>query len=208
MKPEPTPRGRSSSCCGRFGRGPWRGVPGAGWPKKRRKNSCISSSISPLPPPRCATFSTVRMLTTDGPTWSTRSVKSGSVRVCACTDSTGRKVAPAVSASAKASRPERSLCPSTLNIIGCLSKRTELQITTEAMSTRRRLGSARTPARRQRIARQRVRARLWAKALSVCCGTSPTAVSHQSLAGAGSRRRIALVAPMVSTPSPGVRVGS
>jgi len=36
--------------------------------------------------------------------------------------STGRKLAPAVSASAKAKTPERSLCPSTLKIIGFLSK--------------------------------------------------------------------------------------
>ncbi|MNV73629.1 hypothetical protein D3C71_1667920 [compost metagenome] len=43
---------------------------------KRRKNSNISSSM-PLALPRAVAFSTVRMLTTEGPTWSTKSVKSG-----------------------------------------------------------------------------------------------------------------------------------
>ena len=87
MKPEPTPRGRSSSGWGRLGRC-WRwplGGVGMGTPKKRRNSSCISSSgPSPPLPGRVALRSMVRMLTTEGPTCSTKSVKSGRVRFCAC----------------------------------------------------------------------------------------------------------------------------
>jgi hypothetical protein len=49
------------------------------------------------------TFSSVRMFTTEGPTCSTRSVKSGSARDCAAAGCTGTSVAMAVSASAPAS---------------------------------------------------------------------------------------------------------
>ena len=86
MKPEPTPLGCSSSGAGRLERGAWRGILGMGRPK-RRKNSSISSSPGPPGAARGTTFSSVRMLTTDGPTISTKSVKSGKVRtwaVAAC----------------------------------------------------------------------------------------------------------------------------
>ena len=96
-KPEPTPRGCSSSCCcGRFGWGDgcWRGTLGIGRPK-RRKNSNISSWPPPSGPPLGATFSRVRIFTTDGPTCSTRSVKSGKVRCCACAALNGTKATTA-----------------------------------------------------------------------------------------------------------------
>jgi hypothetical protein len=84
MKPEPTPRCWGSSS-------PWpppRGAPrppGSGMPK-RRKNSSMLGSMPP--PPGAAELrplrSRVRMLTTDGPTFSTSSEKSGnSARACA-----------------------------------------------------------------------------------------------------------------------------
>ena len=90
IKPEPTPLGCSCSGCGRLGRC-WRGPLGAGMgtPKKRRNSSCISSSGEPACASRADTFSNVRILTTDGPTCSTKSVKSGKTRLacaeaCAC----------------------------------------------------------------------------------------------------------------------------
>src|SRR3569623_3427723 len=83
MKPEPTPRGTSASCCWcgaclrlRGAGCCWRG--GIGTPKKRRKYSCIPSSSPPGTPFWSArTLSVVRMFTTAGPTLSTKSVKSG-----------------------------------------------------------------------------------------------------------------------------------
>ncbi len=77
MKPEPTPRGRSTSgppSCGPCG--PRGAMPGGSGMPKRRKNSCIWSSGEPLR----RTRSMVRMLTTAGPTWSTNTVKSGRPR--------------------------------------------------------------------------------------------------------------------------------
>ena len=115
MKPEPTPRGCSSSGCGRWGRC-WRGMLGMGRPK-RLKNSSISSSM-PADPGRLDTFSTVRMLTTEGPTCSTSSVKSGKPRttaLCAWAGSAGHNRAEeAPSASATASAQECSV----LSILG------------------------------------------------------------------------------------------
>src|SRR5574344_1675842 len=79
MKPEPTPLGRSSPspssgiCCPGE-----RGILGTGRPK-RRKYSSISASIpgNPVAPPERRIFSVVRMFTTDGPTRSTKGLKSG-----------------------------------------------------------------------------------------------------------------------------------
>ena len=107
MNPEPTPRGAPplpspspSSGWGWPRRGScWRGI---GMPKKRRKNSCISASG--MPPPcgpwavLVATLVDVRMLTTAGPTCSTRSAKSGNPRTsgalvaaCAAVEVTARE---------------------------------------------------------------------------------------------------------------------
>ena len=112
MKPEPTPRGCSSSW-GRLGRGPWRGTLGRGTPKKRRKNSCMSSSPAPpcgLPP---RFFSRVRMFTTEGPTCSTSSVKSGKPRTApgpwAQAGTVGAKVATDATKKAPASACMRSV---------------------------------------------------------------------------------------------------
>ena len=86
-KPEPTPRGTSRSSCGALLRGGVlpRGTPGmlgTRSPKKRLKNSCISSSIPSKPPPpaRDDTLDTVRIFTTLGPLASARSAKSGKPR--------------------------------------------------------------------------------------------------------------------------------
>ena len=100
IKPEPTPRWRSISRGAEGASGACLGVPlgalgvfgvlGMGIPN-RRKNSSMrgsrppwaSSSPSSAPPPkglRTLIFSEVRMLTTEGPTCSTSSVKSGKPR--------------------------------------------------------------------------------------------------------------------------------
>ena len=112
MKPEPTPRGWSSRDSGtrRFGVlgsdfsalgsafGSALGAPGMRSPKNLRSSSWMSSSDSePLPPPippRLLAFSMVRIFTTEGPTWSTNSVKSGKPRTCAAVCN-GSKKAPA-----------------------------------------------------------------------------------------------------------------
>jgi hypothetical protein len=73
---------------------------------KRRKNSSISSSPGTRPPLRDAAFSRVRIFTTDGPTWSTRSVKSGKVRTCAATGVIGNTAAEAAKAIAPANATE------------------------------------------------------------------------------------------------------
>ena len=91
INPEPTPLGCDSSGAGVR---PWRGaclgalgafgVLGIGMPKNRRNNSWVSSS---MPPPLLAglrAFSSVRILTTDGPTCSTNSVKSGNPLTMVC----------------------------------------------------------------------------------------------------------------------------
>jgi hypothetical protein len=54
-----------------------------GTPKKRRNSSCISSSGPPAPGELGRAFSRVRMFTTEGPTCSTKSVKSGKPRTAA-----------------------------------------------------------------------------------------------------------------------------
>ena len=72
----------------------------------------LSEIVAQLPmnePLRAATFSTVRMFTTDGPTCSTRSVKSGKVRVCACAGITGARARVAPSARAATRSAERSV---------------------------------------------------------------------------------------------------
>jgi len=102
MKPEPTPRGWSSSGWPGSARGPRGMLGGTGMPK-RLKNSSICSSMPPAADDALA-FSRVRMLTTDGPTWSTRSVKSGNVRVCAHTGVTGSTDAVAAMAIRPAAR--------------------------------------------------------------------------------------------------------
>jgi hypothetical protein len=66
---------------------------GIGKPK-RLNNSHISSSPGLPDDERALSFSIVRMLTTEGPTWSTKSVKSGKPRGCAklvCTGDTATK---------------------------------------------------------------------------------------------------------------------
>ena len=96
MKPEPTPR-----CCGSSSpRGPDRGPgrPGMGMPK-RRKNSSMLGSTSPAPGALARPRSMVRMLTTEGPTRSTSSVKSGK----ACADTTGGSASAAAPSTAAAS---------------------------------------------------------------------------------------------------------
>jgi hypothetical protein len=66
---------------------------GIGTPK-RRKNSSISSSICHhLPGPLDDTFSSVRIFTTEGPTCSTKSVKSGSPRTWENAGDAGTKAA-------------------------------------------------------------------------------------------------------------------
>ncbi len=103
MKPEPTPRGCSSSGCDR-GWGRWRGTLGTGRPK-RRKNSSMSSSMPSASAELADTFSSVRMLTTEGPTCSTRSVKSGSplttAPLCAWAALTGTSIPALPAASAR-----------------------------------------------------------------------------------------------------------
>jgi len=85
MNPDPTPRGISSGPP--RPRGPGCPGPGAGrGGVKRRKNSAIGSSDSGDWGRAAAfgsRFSTVRMFTTAGPTFSTRSAKSGSPRTLA-----------------------------------------------------------------------------------------------------------------------------
>ena len=79
MKPEPTPVGRSLSPPP--GLGCWRRweLSGRGTPKNLRSSSSICCSALPPCTPRATwVFSMVRMLTTEGPTLSTRGVKSGS----------------------------------------------------------------------------------------------------------------------------------
>src|SRR5574343_1071615 len=69
------------------------GWPGIGWPKKRRKNSCIWSSSGPSSRP-ARDSPRASMLTTAGPVRSTRALKSGkdtsggalaAGALCACT---------------------------------------------------------------------------------------------------------------------------
>ncbi len=102
MKPEPTPRWRGSSAPGAGGRR-GSGRPGSGMPKRRR-NSSISGSISGGWPRGAARpRSSVRMLTTAGPTRSTRSAKSGSATVgLACAAAGVTPPAASISASAAA----------------------------------------------------------------------------------------------------------
>src|SRR5258706_7571350 len=82
MKPEPTPRGTSSCGCAWFGLLPrGAGCCGIGTPKKRRKNSCISSSPGPDWAGLALIRSVVRILTTAGPVFSTISAKSGRLTI-------------------------------------------------------------------------------------------------------------------------------
>src|SRR5690606_29216073 len=135
--------------------------------KKRRKNSCISSSISAEAPPR-ATRSVVRILTTVGPTWSTRSVKSGSTRAaaagCCAWAAAGTSAAEPVTASAAASRQAWSpVLPSAWNIvISLLSGDGERKGEAQPSNCRGRIGSrpsAGAADRRGRSTRARQRLR-------------------------------------------------
>ena len=109
MKPEPIPRGvGSSSPPGearppRPPRSPRSGRLGIGIPKRRKNSSMLgSSSESPLPLPLLRR-SVVRMLTTEGPTRSTSSVKSGNETIgCCARTGCGANAAPARKSEASA----------------------------------------------------------------------------------------------------------
>ncbi|MDT4852089.1 hypothetical protein FQZ97_863090 [compost metagenome] len=113
MKPEPTPRGCASSdgprsCLGVRGVMPG----GTGMPKRLKNSSICSSGAPPAPGRTAAARSNVRILTTDGPTRSTRSVKSGRPRTLAagvtgttvCAEREGCSMSNAVPIAASASR--------------------------------------------------------------------------------------------------------